>query len=142
MLRTWVRYALKHYLCIENFMSVIAYKYGSEPPHHTVILSSVSHHFLKAELCYCYCLFRWRTQEPLLVASLPYPRPQPCLWPSSQTLHLPWACRDHATLTLAYPYKSLRTPKCPDVALICRARLTLCFDILGNNSWEINEGIQ
>lgn len=132
--RTWVRYASKYYLCNENFISVISHRSGAEPPHHTVILSSVSHHFLKADLCYSYCLFRWRTQEPLAVASSPTLTPS--LACGCSLKH--WACRDCATRTLACPYRSLRTPEWPNRTLIHRVRpKTLCFDTLRNDIWEV-----
>lgn len=95
---------------------------------------TVSHCLLKAELCYCYYLFRGRVQEPTLSLS------QPCLWLFSQALHLPCAGRDHATLTLAYHYRTL-TPEYPSMTPMHRVRLVfLCFDILGSNIWETDEG--
>lgn len=66
---------------------------------------------------------------------------QLCLWLFSQTLHLPWGCRDRAPLTLACPGRSLRTFECSYVIPVHTARFIFSyFDILGNNIWETKKG--
>lgn len=93
MLRTWVRYVLKYYLCNGNFISVISPWIGRTSGVRATPLycHTVSPCSLKAELCCLSYLLRRRVQGSTLTL------PQLCLWLFSQTLHLPWACQDSAS---------------------------------------------